>query len=522
MEIAVGKSATRNIVVVGGGSAGWMAGAFLSKVLGIDARSDFSVTVVESQEVPPIGVGEATVHTMRDFLGATGVQEGEFLLAADATLKHGILFRDWLHGPAAPGGRDQYFHSFEPYPPIAPELMANHWLNARHHGACSERYDQWAGVQGALAASNVSPKSWQNKPFEGVVPYGYHLDANKFAHHLKSVAIKRGVSHVLGHIEDVALDKSGSIAGLLLRDGQRIEGDFFIDCSGFNSILMKRLDAQFISYSDRLFTDAAVTVRLPKKDATSNPRPYTTATARAAGWTFEIDLRDRSGLGYVYSSGYVDSEKAERELRSYIGDGHEDLPVNHIKTRVGRLKEAWVKNCVAIGLSSGFLEPLESTGLYFIELALRLFVDYVDMDSPREQLRNSYNKVVAHIFDEVAQFIVLHYILTERNDTEFWRDVRAKTKRLPELDEKLELWRLKPPTDSDFTGPATPFGAANYSAILFGMQRMTEIIPAPVRHIPTDQSLSHYKKLKNIQHEMITSLPRHDEFLKKYMAAFST
>lgn len=517
----MGEEQTKKLVIVGGGSAGWMTAAFLSKVLGIELGSPYSILLIEATEVPPIGVGEATVHTLRQFLAASGVQEGEFLLAADATFKHGILFRDWISGSSEDRDKDRYFHPFEGYPPLAPEQMVNHWLNVQHRSACADRYDKWAGIQGVLAACGVAPKDWQAKPYEGAVPYGYHLDANKFAHFLKEIAVRRGVKHVLGYIKDAILDDQGCIKFLSLKDGQNIVGDFFIDCSGFASVLMTKLGARFISLADNLYVDRAITSRISNDATAAVPRPYTTATARQNGWTFEIDLISRTGFGYVYSSRHIDDEGAEREFRSFLAPTHKDIPISRIKTRVGRLNEIWIQNCLAIGLSAGFLEPLESTGLYFVELALRLFVDYFDFDNSSPPVKAAFNRTFAHIFDEVAQFIMLHYMLSKRGDTDFWRDARSKSVLLPSLDEKLELWAAKAPTDSDFAGPATPFGPSNYSALLFGMKRLTAEIPALVRHIPVEQSLSHYNRLKEIQSGMVKALPRHADYLKKCTAAFS-
>lgn len=516
------KAKARRIVIVGGGSAGWMAAAFLSKVFGLEKGCPYTITVVESQEVPPIGVGEATIHTMRQFLSAAGVQEGNFLSATDAILKHGILFRDWYGSGTSSTGRDQYFHSFENYPPIAPELLVNHWLNARHRGACTDRYDLWSGVQSGLAAGNVSPKDWQAKPYEGIVPYGYHLDANKFAHFLKGTAVLRGVAHIVRHITGVRINEGGNIEALLLDNEGVVEGDFFIDCSGFAAVLMSKLGAKFISYSNKLFVDRAVTARIEKNDHGYVPRPYTTATARDAGWTFDIDLSGRTGFGYIFSSAHIQTEEAERRFRSWLESDQMNVRVNHLGTKVGRLEEAWISNCLAIGLSAGFLEPLESTGLYFIELALRLFVDYIDLDDLQVPLRAQYNRIVSKIFDESAAFILLHYILTTRNDTPFWRDVQAASADLPSnLHDRLELWRFKAPTDADFIGPTSAFGASNYSAIIYGMQRLTVSVPGTVRHIPVEQSLSYYEALNKLKKQMLSSLPRHDQYLKKYKAAFS-
>ena len=207
--------------------------------------------------------------------------------------------------------------------------------------------------------------------------------------------------------------------------------------------------------------------------------------------------------------------------RSFFGPEAEEASVVHTKMRVGRLKKPWIKNCLAIGLSAAFIEPLESTGLYFIEIALRLLADYLDLDGADDIVRDSYNKTSALIYDNIAEFILMHYVLSKRDDTDFWRDARAAISHAPQLTGMLRLWTFKAPTDSDLVGPTTPFGASNYAAILFGMNRVTAGIPGPVRHISVEQSMEYYNTLKNVQQTAVKALPSHDQYLQKYTAAFS-
>ncbi|SFE95616.1 Tryptophan halogenase [Marinobacter sp. DSM 26671] len=509
-----------DVVIAGGGSAGWMAAAFLSEVFKLENSQKYTVTLVESETIAPIGVGEATIQSMRGFLAACGINEGEFLVATDATFKHGILFKEWLHKQGEDELPHQYFHPFEGPMTLAPEPLVSHWLNAKLSGLNSERYDRCSGVQGALAAAGRCPKTWQSSAYEAPINYGYHLDATKFATFLKKISLQKGVKHLLADINGVHLSEKGNISHLDLKSGQHLYGDLFLDCTGFSGLLMKSLDSEFIDYSKYLFCDRAVTIRLPHKSSDYEPRPYTTATARESGWTFEIDLQGRTGFGYIYSSKHCDSATAEEALRRFYPNIVPEQKANHLKMNVGRLKKSWNRNCVAVGLSSGFLEPLESTGLYFVEMELRLLVDYWDPLSKSTACQEQFNDAFNSKFDEAMEFIVLHYVLTKREDSSFWRDVQSQTAELPALKHKLAMWEHKPPTDGDFKNETVLFRAPNYSTVLYGMDWLPEETPVSISHIPPQESLEHFVKLRKLQKMAIEGSPTHSEYLKKYTASF--
>lgn len=514
------ETTDRHIVIVGGGTTGWMVAALLSQGFPREGERTIAVTVVESEEVPPIGVGEATIQSMRSFLDGAGVGEAAFMADCDATLKHGILFQDWLTAPSD-GAPHRYFHPFEIAPPLAPEPIELHWLNARMRGGSDARFDQWAGVQGNLAAGNRSPKTLQDEPYQSVIGYGYHFDANKVAHHLKSLCLKRGVTHVIDHVTDVRLHQDGGIASIALRSGDVIEGDLFVDCTGFARVLHRELSPDFVDYTGSLFVDRAVTIRLPRPDDGYAPRPYTTASARSAGWTFEIDLAERQGLGLVYSSAHQSDEEAELELRAAFDLEDADLPTRRISFQSGRVETPWTANCIAMGLSYGFLEPLESTGLYFSELGARLLMDFLHFSRTNDPRKSAFNGLLNQSFDHSTDFIVLHYILSKRDDTPFWRDVASKTQISDRLRDLLALWETCPPTDASFAGGGLPFSARSHSHILYGMEHLPAELPEPIRHVSTQTSEAAYQALRRTQSEALNALPRHVDFLKKLTAAFT-
>ncbi|MCB1691829.1 MAG: tryptophan 7-halogenase [Pseudomonadales bacterium] len=507
----------KTFVIVGGGSSGWMTAAFLTSVF---ENTPHKFVLVESSEVPSIGVGEATVHSIRGFLAACKIEEGRFLLESAGTFKHGILFKDWNQVPEGATIGNQFFHSFEQYPQIAPEHMASHWINATLGGKNTERYDRWSGVQSILAAGGKCPKTWQDTAYQAPVPYSYHLDANKFAHFLKEVATARGVQHHVKHILDIKQDDRGNITSLVLEGGESIDGDFFFDCTGFASVLSRKLGATFKDMRYLLSCDRAVTIRVPFADENHAPRPYTTATARDIGWTFEIDLQARQGIGLVYSSDHAGAEEAERAIRRDFPQIPDDAELNHLRMQVGRLDRAWNKNCLALGLAAGFIEPLESTGLYMVETALRLFVDYLDLEVRETALSNRFNDIFNDLFDEAADFVFLHYYLSNRQDTPFWQDDRYNKQCPEQLRALLDLWEHKIPTDTDPTNQHLIFQSPSYAAILYGMGHLPKHVPQSVAHIPPEKSMEHLAQLQRIQKAAITSSPIHEEFLQKYTATF--
>ena len=323
---------------------------------------------------------------------------------------------------------------------------------------------------------------------------------------------------MIAHIEEVSLGDDGEIAQLILATGKAVEGDFFIDCTGFRAHLMSALGAEFVSYEDHLPVNRAVTARGALEGANTVPRSYTTAMARGEGWTFEIDLGGRRGLGYVFSGSHLDEETAGEQFRSFFSIP-ETVNLNRFEMQVGRLREPWKKNCMAIGLSSGFIEPLESTGIYMIEIALRFFVDYFDLSHDNIAIRNKFNRSVTDIFDELKDFVVLHYVMSARRDTDFWRDITAQ-ELSQTLQEKLELWRRKAPTDADLTGVNRLFQAPNYAAILFGMEHLTENVPFGVSHISPQESMVNYEELNKLKKFLVSSLPSHSEYLQKVKSTF--
>lgn len=452
------------VLVVGGGSAGWITAAYLDAVLnGVGTRKSVLVGLIESEKIGRIGVGEATIPTIKRTLERIQIPESVFMDAADATFKQAIRFDNWLHADG-----HSYYHPFD-------RLTATRF---DHHGfrwLASDRsipYAETVTPQVKLCEEGLAPKRPGDQDYAGNIAYAYHMDAEKFAEALRDLAVARGVHHVIDDVQEVEQAENGDIAAVKTEGGKRIEADLFVDCTGFARVLIgKTLGAEFESYKDWLLCDGAVAMRVPyDKKPQENVRPYTTATALSSGWVWDIGLSDRRGTGYVFSSDFLSDDEAEAELRAHEGPHCADLPARVLKFNSGRIKTPWVGNCVAIGLAAGFLEPLESTGLYFVEEG----VDYLTELFPRfgrmDQLRDLYNRRMRERYEESVDFINMHYVLSKRRDTPFWREATAGHRVTPGLKALFERWEQKPPSQLDFLDQRQLFSHINFEFILYGME----------------------------------------------------
>ncbi len=467
--MAQSTTGEKHVVIVGGGTAGWLSACYLVSRLAGDAKPKPRLTLIESSDVPPIGVGEATVPSLRDTIAALGVDEYTFMRECDATFKHGIRFVQWCHAPGEKPG-EHYFHPFERPLKAGFDSLAGYWLNGKDPHA-REFFDA-VSVQQRVAAACLAPKRFEDRSYAGPMPYAYHLDAGKLAGFLKRLGIARGVRHVIGNVTGIEATAQGDIGRLLLDDSRSIAGDVFIDCSGFLGLLIeKHYSATFNDLSHILFCDKAVACQVPNAEQNQQIRPYTTATAQTAGWIWDIGLKNRRGTGHVFSSRYMSADEAEAVLRDYIGPQTADLKYRTLDMKVGYRDQHWVGNCVAVGLSGGFIEPLESTGIHLIEVALNMLVQmlprYFNGGSPHAR----FNEIMRNHYDIVIDFVKLHYYLTSRSDSPFWIDNAAAESATPELAEKVEAWRSGYPDVYDMRFIHSIFDHMSYQYILFGMGR---------------------------------------------------
>ena len=419
------------VVIVGGGTAGWMTAAAMAKLL----PRRCSVHLVESEEIGIVGVGEATLPHIRAFNERIGIDEAEFMARTRATFKLGIDFENW--------GRigDRYIHPFGTFGRGQGDVgFHQYWLRMLHEGvsvAELERYSMACMIArlGRFALPTVDPNDVRS-----TFNYAYQFDATLFAPYLRAHAERMGARRTEGRIVDVEQNsETGDIESVVLASGERIAGDLFIDCSGFVSLLMgKALGEPFQDWSKWLPCDRAVA--MPCRTQTSLT-PYTSAIAMEAGWRWRIPLQHRTGNGYVFSSSFVSEEKAAEALVGAV-EGEPIAQPRVLKFKAGRRTRSWVKNCVAVGLSGGFLEPLESTSIYLIQAAISALVELLPEKQIAPSDRDEFNRVVDLEYDRVRDFLILHYHATERSDSDFWNYVR--TMEIPDtLAEKLELFRRR-------------------------------------------------------------------------------
>lgn len=418
----------KRVVVVGGGTAGWMAAAALAKLL----PHACSVHLIESAEIGIVGVGEATLPHLRAFIATLGLDEAEFMAATHATYKLGIDFRDF--------GRigERYLHPFGEFgAPLHGLPFFQYWLRLR-----ATRGDDLFAYSpcNVMAAANrfARPSADRASPFANI-SYAYQFDATRFGPYLRGHAEALGATRTEGRIVGVERDaKTGDVSALVLSDGSRVEGDLFIDCSGFRSLLLgDTLGEPWEDWSQWLPCDRAVAA--PCASATDAIEPYTRATAMPAGWRWRIPLRHRVGNGYVFASAHISDDAATAALLGAIESPALAEP-RILRFRAGRRKRSWVGNVVAVGLASGFLEPLESTSIYLAQAAIMELVALFPLDRIEAADRTAFNHAVDYEYDRIRDFLILHYHATTRDDSPFWNHVR--TMAVPDsLLEKLDLFR---------------------------------------------------------------------------------
>lgn len=499
------------ITIVGGGTAGWLTALYLTTFLNHKADStkpQCNITLIESSEIPTVGVGEATIQSIRETFQSLDLDETEWMTRCNATFKIAIKFVNWL------GKNDVFWHPFNGLPTIN-GLDLSHYLVEKKLNHNPDFDLQSSLVEVPICLAQKSPKLGTEKDYQGQVDYGYHLDAGLLASYLKEKAILRGVNHILDQVQDVKLTEQGFIKSLKTENHGDIEGELFIDCSGFKGLLMNQTLAEpFTPYSDSLFCDRAIAIALPTEDDKDGINPYTTATALSSGWSWHTPLYGRSGNGYVYSSQFLESEQAEKEFRNFLGEKASNAPARHLKMRIGKNSNTWVKNCVSIGLSSGFIEPLESTGIYLIEMGIKTLMSYFPDLTFNPVFRNQYNRRMTQFYEEIRDFIILHYYLVQREDTSFWK-ANKNDAIIPEsLQEKLDYFQVMSPNLDGFE-PHLLFEDYSYFCILGGKQYLPKNSLPILNYLDVKEADIALENIVTKAQKMQSILPNHYEYLKE-------
>jgi len=421
--------ANKHIVILGGGTAGWMAANLMAVKW---QNKGIQITLVESPTIGTIGVGEGSTPQLRSFFDQIGVEEKEWMPACHATYKNGIRFNGW----SSREGFESYFHPFASKIDAftAPAVFYNsiHRRNGLNVDCHPDRFY----LSAILAEEHKSPIPDHNFPFP--IGYGYHFDANLLGQFLSIKGISKGVEHIQAKVLDVTMQTNGDIASLLLDNGIKISGDIFIDCSGFNGVLIqKTLKVPFVSFKDNLFNDSAVAIPSPA----CNPlRSQTISTTMKYGWAWDIPLTNRVGNGYVYSSDYCTAEQAEIELRTKLHLLDSEVEARHLKMKVGRVEKHWYRNCLAVGLSQGFIEPLEATALHFVQETIERFIEANEKSDFSNDIQDEFNQLINQRFEGIRDYIVAHYRLSSRDDTEYWLKNSANPHISNQLKQIVKGW----------------------------------------------------------------------------------
>jgi tryptophan halogenase len=433
----------KDVVILGGGTAGWITASYLGKALGQSVR----IVLLEAPDVPKIGVGEATIPNLQTaFFDFLGVPEDEWMRECNASFKMAVRFVNWrTAGDGTPqprphnGGSDHFYHIFGQLPLHEELPLSQYWVHRRLTGQTKEPFDYSCYKETPILDAKLAPRWPDGRP---ATNYAWHFDAHLVADYLRRFATQRlHVQHVQGFLEEPILDERGYITALRTRDGQLLEGDLFIDCSGFRGLLInKAMGEPFVDMSDYLLCDSAVATAVPHDDDTYGVEPYTSSIAMKAGWTWKIPMLTRFGSGYVYSSKFASQDEAVVDFCRLWGLDPDTVPLNLIRFRVGRNRRAWVKNCVGIGLASCFVEPLESTGIYFIYAAVYQLAKHFPDKNFDQVLLDRFNREVETMFDDTRDFIQAHYYVSPRTDTPFWK--ANKELNLSEsIREKIAMYR---------------------------------------------------------------------------------
>ena len=420
--------ATFRILILGGGTAGWMAACLFAR-----RWPDAEVALLESADIGIIGVGEGSTPQLKAFFDGLGLSETEWMAKCNATYKNGISFIGWSERP----GQPRYFHPF-PSPidaHTAPAFAFN--SHFRRQGFELDASPDRFFLSAQLARRRLAPKPARNFPFD--IAYGYHFDAYLVGACLRDHAVAKGVRHLEGKAAAVDLSEAGDIAAITTEDGRRFEADLFIDATGFRALLLQeRLGVPFIRFEKNLFNDSAVVMPTPAEDG--DPEAETTATALGAGWLWRIPLTNRSGNGYVYSSRYIDDDAAETELRARLNLLDSETPARRLKMKVGRVAEHWRANCLGVGLSQGFIEPLEATALHLVQTTVETFIALLEKGGFAPTHRDEFNRAINARFEGVRDYIVCHYRVNLRRDTQYWRDNGANEHLSDSLRRILACW----------------------------------------------------------------------------------
>jgi len=503
---------TKTVVIVGGGIAGWLTAGRLAAKHKSNTEQGLKVILIESENIPTVGVGEGTWPTMRSTLIALGIRETDFIRECDASFKQGAKFVKWVDGSED----DFYYHPLVLPQGFGQGDLAAHWLSRQGNEGVSS-FSNEVCYQEAICENDLAPKTIRTAEYADVANYAYHLDSGKFAKFLQKHCLEKlGITHIVDDVIGVNSADNGDIATVSTEKNGDISGELFIDCTGFSSLLIgKHYQIPFKSCQDTLFIDSALAVQLPHDDAQADITSHTISTGQEAGWIWDIGLQHRRGIGYVYSSKHSTEEQARAVLAEYVGEKFESLTVKKIPVVSGHREKLWQNNCVAIGLSAGFLEPLEASALVQIELSAQMISEQLPQTrDAMNVIGKRFNEIALYRWGKIINFLKLHYILNKRSEP-FWVDNRDPETIPQSLQDLMILWKHRSPADCDFTSNNEVFPAASYQYILYGMGFETDYSNTPYVLNDSDFAEEKFAQNKKLINKAVATLPTNRELINK-------
>nr|WP_137677658.1 tryptophan halogenase family protein [Parerythrobacter lutipelagi] len=498
--------AIERIIIVGGGTAGWMAAATLSR---LKTGRDVEIILVESEQIGTVGVGEATIPPFVDFNRLLELGEAEMLSAVQGTFKLGIQFINW--GKLG----DSYIHPFGNYG-YEIEGVSFHHVWHKYRQAGDKRPIQVFNVE-TMAAHFGKFARTEDYQRDDLPPvnYAYHIDATAYAQFLRKYAEKRGVVRREGRVADVTLDsESGYVASLTMDDDAVIEGDLFIDCSGFRGLLIEQaLETGYDDWSHYLPCNRAVALPCNRDDG-GPPPPYTRAMAHSAGWQWQVPLQTRNGNGHVYCSEYMEADEAHDILVKHMA-GKPTAEPNFLRFVTGRRKKFWNKNVIALGLSAGFMEPLESTSIHLVNTGINKLVALLSLDGITQAQEDAFNRLTGKEYDKIRDFLILHYKATARDDSEFWNYCR--TMDVPDsLTEKMDLFRSN---GQIFREDDELFTETSWAAVMMGQGVQMGGHNAMADTLGSMELKKEVDEIERSIRFLVQHMPNHADYLAKYCPA---
>ncbi len=510
-QAPINSVAIKTVVIVGGGNAGWLtAGRIAAKHK--TKQGGVKVILVESPTIAPIGVGEGTWPTMRSTLIALGISETDFIRHCDATFKQGAKFARWVDGRS----EDFYYHPLVLPQGFGKADMAGYW-QTQHETAGTPSFSNSLCYQETICEQGLAPKTIRTAEFSAVANYAYHLDSGKFGQFLQQHCTEKlGVTHILDDVIAIQSACNGDIAAVETKNHGAISGDLFVDCTGFSSLLLgKHYQVPFKACDDILFIDTALAVQVPYDSPDAPIASHTISTAQEAGWIWDIGLQHRRGVGYVYASKYCTEDQARATLAAYVGPAIDGLTVRKIPIVSGHRTRFWQNNCVAVGLSAGFLEPLEASALVLVELSAQMISEQLPANRAlMDIIAKRFNETFLYRWDKIIDFLKLHYLLSQR-DEPFWRDNRDPATIPQSLLDLLQLWRYRAPGDLDFTSNNEVFPAASYQYVLYGMGFQTDFSHCEYLLDNRDFAAQQFAQNQKMISQALGMLPTNRELITK-------